>query len=129
MSFTLYDATLDDATLVTTLIHQAFEEYKDTLTPSSGAHIETVETITAKMQKGGAILARIDEVWAGCVLYYPDAEKGADVSGAIGDSACLSAARHCTGPFIGGGGQSTGGKSAGPVVGRACGIGGQSTVV
>ena len=76
MSFTLHDATLDDAALVTSLIHHGFEEYKDTLYPPSGAHKETVETIAAKMQKGGAILARCDESWAGCVLYYPDDEKG-----------------------------------------------------
>jgi len=50
MSFTLYDATFDDAALVTSLIHQGFEEYRDTLTPPSGAHKETVDTISAKMQ-------------------------------------------------------------------------------
>lgn len=76
MSFTLHDATLDDAALVTSLIHQGFEEYKDTLYPPSGAHKETVETIGAKMKKGGAILARCDDAWAGVVLYYPDDEKG-----------------------------------------------------
>ena len=76
MSFTLHDATLNDAALVTSLIHQGFEEYKDTLYPSSGAHKETLETISAKIEKGGAILARCDDAWAGCVLYYPDEEKG-----------------------------------------------------
>lgn len=76
MSFTLHDATLDDAVLVTSLIHEGFEQYKDTLYPPSGAHKETPDTIGAKMKKGGAILARCDDTWAGCVLYYPDEEKG-----------------------------------------------------
>jgi ribosomal protein S18 acetylase RimI-like enzyme len=76
MSFTLQDATLDDAALVTSLIHQGFEQYRNTLYPPSGAHNETVDTIGDKMKKGGAILARCDDEWAGCVLYYPDAEKG-----------------------------------------------------
>src|SRR4051812_14068957 len=76
MSFTLHDASLDDAALITSLIHQGFEEYRDTLYPPSGAHKETADTISAKMQKGGAILARCDEQWAGAVLYYPDEDTG-----------------------------------------------------
>lgn len=76
MSFTLHDATPDDAALVTSLIHQGFEQYKDALYPPSGAHKETPDTIGKKMQQGGAILARCEDAWAGCVLYYPDEDSG-----------------------------------------------------
>lgn len=69
---TLRDARLDDAPLMTELILTVFEDYRDKLTPPSGAHNETPEKIRAKIKQGGGIIAYVDGVPAGCVVYYPE---------------------------------------------------------
>ncbi|MEP6984761.1 MAG: GNAT family N-acetyltransferase [Chloroflexota bacterium] len=69
---TLRDATLADAPLMTDLIRAAFEDYRDKMTPPSGAHNETPEKILAKLQEGGGIIAYVDAAAAGCVVYYPE---------------------------------------------------------
>lgn len=68
---TLRPAPAEDAPLLLSLIHRAFEEYRPLLNPPSGAHRETVETVRDKVTGGGAIIAWSGKEAAGCVLYAP----------------------------------------------------------
>ncbi len=74
-NLTLRAATLDDAALMTSLIRAAFEEQRGKIDPPSGAHNETPDKIRAKLEQGGGIIASIDDIAAGCVLYYPEGEN------------------------------------------------------
>ncbi len=73
-NLTLRDATLDDAPLMTELIHTAFEDQRGKIDPPSGAHNETPDKIRGKIENGGGIIAYVDGVAAGCVVYYPEDE-------------------------------------------------------
>lgn len=70
--YTLHDAGLEDAVLVTDLIKTAFEDQRGKITPPSGAHDETPAKVRVKLEQGGGILAMVGRQAAGCVLYYPD---------------------------------------------------------
>ncbi|MBL8163081.1 MAG: GNAT family N-acetyltransferase [Anaerolineae bacterium] len=72
MDITLRSARHDEAGMVAEIIRAAFEEYRGVLVPDSGAHAETAEKISAKMAKGGALLACEGERVLGCVVFYPD---------------------------------------------------------
>ncbi len=74
-NLTLRNATLDDAVLMTDLIIAAFEDQRGKIDPPSGAHNETPDKIRVKLEQGGGILAYVDGVAAGCVVYYPEDEN------------------------------------------------------
>ena len=65
----LREATEQDIPEIVRVVHAGFEQYRGRLDPPSGAHDETEETIHAKMNRGGAVLAIADEQTVGCVLY------------------------------------------------------------
>jgi ribosomal protein S18 acetylase RimI-like enzyme len=73
-SIVLRDATADDVPVLTAAIRTAFEEYRGVLTPPSGSHNESEDSVAEKLQRGGGLLAYVDEVLAGVVLYYPDGD-------------------------------------------------------
>src|SRR5262249_62219695 len=56
-------------TLVT-LVHTAFEDYRERLDPPSGAHNETAETLRQALHMGWAALALVNNAAVGCVLYH-----------------------------------------------------------
>jgi ribosomal protein S18 acetylase RimI-like enzyme len=72
---TLTSADEADVSLLLSLVHAAFEEYRPLLNPPSGAHRETLETIGKKLAEGGAFIAWNGETALGCVLieYKEDA--------------------------------------------------------
>src|SRR5262247_3285245 len=71
-SIVLRDVTQDDAPLILEMVQAAFDEYRTMLDPPSGAHQETVDTVSQKIAEGGAFLALLDDVPAGCVVYEPE---------------------------------------------------------
>lgn len=73
--YTLHDAGLEDAVLLTYLITTAFEDQRGKIMPPSGAHNETPAKIRIKLEQGGGILAMMGAEAAGCVLYYPDSAE------------------------------------------------------
>jgi GNAT superfamily N-acetyltransferase len=68
---TIAEACTGDAPVLLALMRAAFEEYEGLLTPPSGAHDETVETVRARLAAGGAALARVGEEAAGFAFYEP----------------------------------------------------------
>lgn len=72
MTILLRDAAEGDVETVTTMIRAGFAEYEGKLDPPSGAHAETPEKVRAKMAMGGAVMAFIDSVCVGVVLFYPE---------------------------------------------------------
>lgn len=68
----IISATPADAERIHHIITQAFAQYKDTLVPPSSVFRETVDSIHAKLTKGGGFIARIDDQDAGSVLYEPE---------------------------------------------------------
>lgn len=65
------------ATEIATLhavIQAAYVEYEGRLTPPSGAHLETVETLAAKLVQGEGALAWDGEIAVGSVLFEPRAD-------------------------------------------------------
>lgn len=49
------------------LIHRAFAQYRDNLTPPSAALAETPESIAVLMARGCVLLAQVDDLAVGCV--------------------------------------------------------------
>ncbi len=70
----LTSAVASDVPLLLSLVHAAFEEYRLLLNPPSGAHRETLETISKKLVDGGAYIAWMGETALGCVLIEPDGD-------------------------------------------------------
>jgi ribosomal protein S18 acetylase RimI-like enzyme len=68
----LREATEADAATLVALIHGAFAEYQDWLTPPSGAHAETVEKVRDRMKTARAVLALVAGTPVGCVFYQPE---------------------------------------------------------
>jgi len=66
---TIRAALPEDAPVLLELMRAAFEEYEGVLSPSSGAHSETVDTVRRKLTAGGAVLALVDEEPAGWAYY------------------------------------------------------------
>ena len=56
------------------VIRAAFEEYRGRLIPPSGAHDETVSSISAKLATSRAVLALVNSQAAGAVLYEPESD-------------------------------------------------------
>jgi len=61
--------TEGDAPLILAVILRAFEEYRGTLDPPSGAHNETRESISEKIGQGGAAVALAGSEVVGCALW------------------------------------------------------------
>ena len=65
------EAGLDEIELVRTIMYESFIEYKDKLTPPSGAISETTDQIREKIsRKGGAILVHDGPEAVGSAQYY-----------------------------------------------------------
>jgi ribosomal protein S18 acetylase RimI-like enzyme len=62
-------AVTTDAPTLVGIIHAAFEEYRGQLDPPSGAHSETVDTISRKLESSRAALALTGEMAVGCVFF------------------------------------------------------------
>ncbi len=58
-----------EASLLASIIRQAFEEYRDRLDPPSGALRDTEAKIKEKIARGGALIAEVEGQAAACVLY------------------------------------------------------------
>lgn len=67
----LREAAEADLPTALAVLRAAFEEYQDWLDPPSGVHRETVESLATAMASGRLILADLEGVLAGCVLYRP----------------------------------------------------------
>jgi GNAT superfamily N-acetyltransferase len=63
---TLRAATADDAPLLHHLMLAAYEEYRDTLVPASGAFEETVEDVRCAIVEGGGVVVLLDGEPVGC---------------------------------------------------------------
>jgi len=63
---TLRAAQPPDAPLLYRLMLAAYEEYRDTLVPASGAFDETVADVRRAIEDGGAVLVYVDGEAAGC---------------------------------------------------------------
>jgi ribosomal protein S18 acetylase RimI-like enzyme len=57
-----------DAGILTALVVAAFQEYRGTVLPPSGAHQETAESIGRRLASGRATIAVVGGVDAGCVF-------------------------------------------------------------
>jgi GNAT superfamily N-acetyltransferase len=68
---TIVEACTGDALCLLDLMRAAFAEYEGVLSPPSGAHLETVETVRGKLSKGAAALASVDGEPAGVAFYEP----------------------------------------------------------
>jgi ribosomal protein S18 acetylase RimI-like enzyme len=64
----LRPAVAADAAALADLIHRAFAGYVGRLTPPSGAHAETPETLAAAMGKGAAFLAEVSGAPIACIF-------------------------------------------------------------
>jgi GNAT superfamily N-acetyltransferase len=64
--FVLRDALPDDAPLLHRLMLAAYEEYRDSLVPASGAFEETVDDVRRAVEEGGAVLVLLDGEPVGC---------------------------------------------------------------
>jgi GNAT superfamily N-acetyltransferase len=58
-----------DVPAILAVIQAAYAEYAGTLEPPSGAHAETVESLAARIGRGGAALCRVGADPAGCLLF------------------------------------------------------------
>lgn len=65
-TITLHEAMPDDAALVHRLMLAAYEEYRDTLVPPSGAFEESVEDVRHAIAEGAAVIVRLDGEPVGC---------------------------------------------------------------
>jgi iron complex transport system substrate-binding protein len=70
-SILLREATAADIPTLLRLIHTAFAEYEGQLDPPSGAHAETLESLSNALHFGSAALASVDGEIGGCVFYSP----------------------------------------------------------
>jgi predicted N-acetyltransferase YhbS len=71
-AWTLRPATPADAPRIASLLRDAFAEYEGRLTPPSGAHAETADSVREKLTTAEAVLALDGEAAAGCVFYRPE---------------------------------------------------------
>lgn len=72
LNITIRAAQPEEAGMVAQIIRAAFEEYRGALLPACSAHMETAESIGAKMARGGALLACAGGRAIGCVVFYPE---------------------------------------------------------
>lgn len=66
---TLREVTPEDAPLLHRLMIAAYEEYRDTLVPPSGAFGETTDEIRRAVRDGGAVVVLLDGEPVGCGRY------------------------------------------------------------
>lgn len=69
MSITIRPVGVDQAGEVHRIMQLAFEEYRELLSPPTGALSETVENVRDAISDGGAFLAFDGDVLAGCARY------------------------------------------------------------
>jgi predicted N-acetyltransferase YhbS len=62
-------ANESDASILLTVLHAAFEEYRGRLNPPSGVHAETIESVQSKLKTETGVLAFVGDEAAGCVFY------------------------------------------------------------
>jgi predicted N-acetyltransferase YhbS len=62
-------ATDKDVPDILGVIHQAFEQYRRTLDPPSGAHKETLDSVRDKLAHGGAAVATEGARVVGCCMW------------------------------------------------------------
>jgi ribosomal protein S18 acetylase RimI-like enzyme len=74
MSVTIRPARLDEVDEVHRIMRLAFEDYRNVLSPPTGALSETVEDVRNAISNGGAFLAFEGDVVVGCARYrlFPD---------------------------------------------------------
>ncbi len=75
MNIITREATKSDVSKILSLILKAFKQYEGMLDPPSGAHKETIETISTKLNEGGAIIAEWDGRSIGCAIYKKNADN------------------------------------------------------
>lgn len=68
-------ATAADAPLLHRLMLAAYEEYRDTLVPASGAFEESVEDVRRAIVEGGGVVVLLDGEPVGCGRYDIDPER------------------------------------------------------
>jgi GNAT superfamily N-acetyltransferase len=68
VTLTVRSAGAADAEPLVQLVHAAFADYEGRLTPPSGAHAETAETIRERLEQG-ALVAEADAGPVGCLFY------------------------------------------------------------
>ena len=66
---TLREAQRSEAPAILRILHAAFAEYEGVLDPPSGAHDETVDTVTQWLTRGSAVIAEVDEQPVGFAFY------------------------------------------------------------
>jgi GNAT superfamily N-acetyltransferase len=72
---TLRAATAADAPLLHKLMLAAYEEYRNTLVPASGAFEESVEDVRRAIVEGGGVIVLLDGEPVGCGRYDIDPER------------------------------------------------------
>src|SRR5687767_1711535 len=72
----LREATAADVSMLVTLVHSAFAEYRGRLDPPSGAEKEDEATLARALAHGGAGVAGVDGEVVGCVFYHRDRDAG-----------------------------------------------------
>ncbi len=75
MNITTREATKSDISQILSLILKAFKQYEGVLDPPSGAHKETMETISTKLNEGGAIIAECERKPIGCAIYKKNTDN------------------------------------------------------
>ncbi|MGD9895051.1 MAG: GNAT family N-acetyltransferase [Dehalococcoidia bacterium] len=68
-------ATTDDAALLHRLMLAAYEEYRGTLVPASGAFDETVEDVRRAVVEGGGVVVVLDGTPVGCGRFDVDPDR------------------------------------------------------
>ncbi len=63
------EADLEDAALLLSIIHSAFQEYVGRIDPPTSAPDDTLDKIHANLDHGRALVAVIDQHPIGCVFY------------------------------------------------------------
>lgn len=74
-SLLMRPAQADDLNLIMRLTLAAYEEYRDTLVPASGVFSESLEEVREELSRGGAVIALLDGVPAGCGRYEVNPER------------------------------------------------------
>jgi GNAT superfamily N-acetyltransferase len=73
-SIQIHPIQLAEIPLLLAVLQAAFAEYDRCLTPPSGVHTESIESLTAKLARGGGAFAWHGDRAVGSVLFEPRAE-------------------------------------------------------
>jgi ribosomal protein S18 acetylase RimI-like enzyme len=74
LPFVIRRADFSELAMLCAVIHAAYAEFEGKLTPPSGAHKETVESLAAKLTSGKGAIAWQGEEAVGSVLFEPRGE-------------------------------------------------------